>query len=75
MLKGHYETSLVIVSIIVAIFASYTALSLAGRVTKSQGNSERWWIAGGAVAMGIGIWSMHFVGMLAFDCPSRLDTT
>jgi NO-binding membrane sensor protein with MHYT domain/CheY-like chemotaxis protein/two-component sensor histidine kinase len=69
MLKGYYEISLVIVSIIVAIFASYTALSLAGRVTRSQSNSERWWIAGGAVAMGIGIWSMHFIGMLAFRLP------
>jgi diguanylate cyclase len=69
MLTSHYEISLVIISVLVAIFASYTALSLAGRVTKSKGNAERWWIASGATAMGIGIWSMHFIGMLSFRLP------
>jgi NO-binding membrane sensor protein with MHYT domain/CheY-like chemotaxis protein/two-component sensor histidine kinase len=72
MLTGSYENPLVIISILVAIFASYTALSLAGRVTKSQGATARWWIAGGALAMGIGIWSMHFIGMLAFRLPIPL---
>ena len=66
MLAVNYEASLVLVSILVAILASYTALSLADRVTHSAGNVARWWIAGGAIAMGLGIWSMHFIGMLAF---------
>jgi signal transduction histidine kinase/CheY-like chemotaxis protein len=72
MLIGTYVTPLVIVSVLVAIFASYTALSLAGRVAHSNGVATRWWIAGGGVAMGTGIWAMHFIGMLAFRLPIRL---
>jgi len=69
MLSGRYEISLVLISILVAIFASYTALRLAGRVTRSQGMAVYLWTGGGALAMGIGIWSMHFIGMLAFRLP------
>jgi signal transduction histidine kinase/CheY-like chemotaxis protein len=69
MLIGHYEIPLVLISVLVAIFASYTALSLAGRVTGTHGSASRRWIAGGAIAMGTGIWSMHFIGMLAFRLP------
>jgi len=69
MLTGFYETPLVLVSILVAIVASYSALSLAGRVTEAAGRSRFAWILGGAIAMGSGIWAMHFVGMLAFRLP------
>jgi NO-binding membrane sensor protein with MHYT domain/CheY-like chemotaxis protein/two-component sensor histidine kinase len=69
MLAGHYETPLVLISILVAIVASYAALSLAGRVSESRGHAVRAWIVGGAIAMGSGIWAMHFVGMLAFRLP------
>ena len=72
MLTGYYDAPLVLISIVVAVLASYTALSLAGRVTQSPGTPGRWWIAGGAFAMGTGIWSMHFVGMLAFRLPIPL---
>jgi diguanylate cyclase len=69
MLTGFYETPLVLVSILVAIVASYSALSLAGRVTEAAGRSRFAWTLGGAIAMGSGIWAMHFVGMLAFRLP------
>ena len=69
MLSGHYEPFLVLVSILVAILASYTALSLAMRVKETQGRAPYFWIAGGALAMGSGIWAMHFIGMLAFRLP------
>jgi signal transduction histidine kinase/CheY-like chemotaxis protein len=69
MLTGYYETPLVLISILVAIVASYSALSLAGRVTQSRGRAMLAWTVGGAVAMGSGIWAMHFVGMLAFRLP------
>jgi signal transduction histidine kinase/CheY-like chemotaxis protein len=69
MLTGHYETPLVLVSILVAIAASYAALSLAGRVSESRGRAVLAWIVGGSIAMGSGIWAMHFVGMLAFRLP------
>ncbi|HEY9875927.1 MAG TPA: PAS domain S-box protein, partial [Candidatus Obscuribacterales bacterium] len=53
----------------IAVIASYTALDLAGRVTATKGQSQKLWLAGGAIAMGTGIWSMHFVGMLAYKLP------
>src|ERR1700740_3033786 len=71
MLAGHYEAPLVLLSVLVAIFASYTALSLAERVRHAHGMAGRW-VAGGAFAMGTGIWGMHFVGMLAFRLPIPL---
>ena len=66
---GQYNYSLVFVSVVVAILASYTALDLATRITASQGRSAQAWLVGGAFSMGIGIWSMHFLGMLAFSLP------
>ena len=57
------------VSILVAVYASYTALSLAERVRHSHGRATYWWMAGGAFAMGSGIWAMHFIGMQAYRLP------
>ncbi|MFC0251822.1 MHYT domain-containing protein [Massilia consociata] len=72
MLIGHYEPTLVLLSILVAILASYTALSLAIRVKHAHGHAPHAWMAGGAFAMGSGIWAMHFIGMLAFRLPMPL---
>src|SRR3989441_1106348 len=51
------------------MFASYAGLDLAGRVTAASGWTRAVWLLGGAVAMGTGIWSMHYIGMLAFILP------
>jgi diguanylate cyclase (GGDEF)-like protein len=59
----------VALSLIVAMFASYTALDLSTRITASKGRSAQLWLIGGAFSMGMGIWSMHFIGMLAFSLP------
>jgi NO-binding membrane sensor protein with MHYT domain len=70
-MNGHYDSSLVALSILVAIIASYTALDLAGCVSSRNSSARKsWtWLIAGAVSMGIGIWSMHFIGMLAFHLP------
>lgn len=77
MVHTGYNPALVALSVAIAIFASYTALDLGGRVR--GGTSElRWpWVAGAALAMGGGIWSMHFIGMLAFEMgmPAAYDVT
>ncbi|MES2857328.1 MAG: MHYT domain-containing protein, partial [Bdellovibrionota bacterium] len=65
----HYNPTLVVLSVLVAIFASYVALNLAHSVSSSTGRAQAAWLAGGAVAMGTGIWSMHFIGMLASEMP------
>lgn len=72
MLVGSYNDILVFFSFVVAVLASYTALDMAGRVATSTGRAARWWLLGGAFSMGLGIWSMHFIGMLAFSLPIRL---
>jgi diguanylate cyclase (GGDEF)-like protein len=72
MLVSSYSGVLVAFSLIVAILASYTALNMAGRVASTRGSASLLWLVGGSFAMGIGIWSMHFVGMLAFSLPISL---
>ncbi len=72
MLIGSYSPALVSISLFVAVLASYTALDLAGRIATAQGRAAHLWMTGGALAMGVGIWSMHFIGMLAFSLPVEL---
>ncbi len=75
MVHTGYNPALVILSIVIAVFASYAALDLGARVQRPE-SGPRWaWGAGAAVAMGGGIWSMHFVGMLAFQMglPAAYD--
>jgi PAS domain S-box-containing protein len=67
MVHTGYNAALVALSVTIAIFASYTALDLGGRGRVSDGGRRWAWIAAAACAMGGGIWSMHFVGMLAFE--------
>jgi len=66
---GTNDSILVVLSVLIAIFASYTALDLAGRIHASRGWIRRIWLSAAAVAMGGGIWAMHFVAMLAFSMP------
>jgi two-component system, sensor histidine kinase and response regulator len=69
ILHGAYDPRLVSLSFVIAICASYAALRLGTRTTFSKGGTRLAWLTGGAVAMGFGIWSMHYVGMLAFSLP------
>ena len=66
---GSYNYNLVALSILIAIFASYAALDLAARITAATGRFRLVWLSCGAIAMGVGIWSMHYIGMLAFKLP------
>ena len=71
-LRGSYNNWLVALSVVIAIFAAYAALDLGGRVTSAHGAARRLWLGGGAIAMGIGIWSMHFVATLALRLPIQV---
>src|SRR5882724_12056265 len=68
-LIGSYNYALVALSVLIAMVASYAALDLAARVTAAAGSTRAVWLLGGAGAMGTGIWSMHYLGMLAFVLP------
>jgi NO-binding membrane sensor protein with MHYT domain/signal transduction histidine kinase len=71
-MHATYNPWLVTLSIVVAILVSYTALQLTERVAGAERRAGRLWAIWGAVSMGIGIWSMHFIGMLAFSVPITL---
>ncbi|MEY9641391.1 PAS domain S-box-containing protein [Bradyrhizobium japonicum] len=66
---ASHDPVLVALSILIAALASYTALDLATRMRAASGRARPAWLAAAATAMGGGIWSMHFVGMLAFRLP------
>lgn len=66
---GHYDIALVVLSVLVAMLAAGAAVHLSGRVVATSGNARRLWLTGGAVALGSGIWSMHYAGMRAFQLP------
>ncbi len=72
LLQPQYRPGVVALSFLVAIFAAYVALDLARRVRTRDRVSALVWGIGGALVMGSGIWSMHFVGMLAFSLPIPL---
>jgi two-component system sensor histidine kinase/response regulator len=73
VLIGSYDFRLVTLSVLIAVFAAYAALDLAGRVTAARGASRYAWLSGGALAMGMGIWSMHYIGMEAFRLPVPVE--
>jgi PAS domain S-box-containing protein len=66
---GAYDPYLVALSFAVACLASYTALDLGGRIRVSRRWARLIWLATAAIAMGGGIWAMHFIAMLAFVMP------
>jgi NO-binding membrane sensor protein with MHYT domain len=72
-LHGAYDSVLVGLSILIAVLASFTALTLVGRVKESKGRARMVWLVGAAAALGGGIWSMHFVAMLAFSLDMPID--
>jgi NO-binding membrane sensor protein with MHYT domain len=72
-ITGSYDYGEVARSVLIAIAASYAALDLAGRVSAASGRARLAWLSGGAIAMGIGIWAMHFTGMLAFHLPVSVE--
>lgn len=66
ILESTYDYRLVALSVVIAILASYAALDLAGLVTATRNKTRIAWLFGGAIAMGTGVWAMHYTGMLAF---------
>src|ERR1700691_4019964 len=69
VLAAHYDYVMVVVSVCIAMLSAYAALDLAERVTHGKGSARTLWLSCGATAMGSGIWSMHYIGMLAFRLP------
>jgi diguanylate cyclase (GGDEF)-like protein/PAS domain S-box-containing protein len=73
-MDGYYDLNIVALSVAVAIIASYTALDMASRVSAGDSSPRKsWmWLVAGAMSMGTGIWSMHFIAMLSFHLPIKV---
>ena len=69
LLEGTYNELLVTLSFLIAITAAYASFGLANRVKISRAKFIQFWLISGAFTLGIGIWSMHFIAMLAFHLP------
>ncbi|HEY4671665.1 MAG TPA: MHYT domain-containing protein, partial [Gemmatimonadaceae bacterium] len=67
MIEDSYSLTLVILSIVVAVIGAYVAVEIAQRVRASEGRRRTRWAYTGAVALALGLWSTHFVGMLALQ--------
>lgn len=73
-INAHYDWTLFFLSFAVAVFASYVTLGLVSRLRAEKNpKTRRYWLLGGAFTFGAGIWSMHFIGMLALDIPVRME--
>jgi len=70
---GHFNSMIVLLSILIAVAASYSALGFAGKISRVEGKSRKVWLWIGSSVMGIGIWSMHFVGMLALHLGATVQ--
>ena len=72
VIQGDYAASVVVLSILIAVIASYSALTMNGRAQRIGFFHRNLWLMFASIAMGFGIWSMHFVGMSAFSLPVHM---
>lgn len=72
ILQGHYNYWMVLLSFIIAVLSSYSALTLAAKITHTQGRAQQGWLLAGSCVMGCGVWSMHFIGMLAYNLQIKV---
>jgi diguanylate cyclase (GGDEF)-like protein/PAS domain S-box-containing protein len=72
VIRGSYDAVTVVLSVTIAVFASYVALGFANRMSWGASRQRNLWLVLGAATMGVGIWSMHFVGMLAYQLPIKV---
>ncbi|MCY8001477.1 diguanylate cyclase domain-containing protein [Bacillus haynesii] len=69
---GEYNGWFVLLSYITAVLAAYTALDLSERVVHTNGRKNTGWLFAGSLTMGLGIWSMHFIGMVSFQTTEEM---
>ena len=68
-MTGSYDLMLVALSMLVGIGASFAALDSTGRATTSTGRVRAWWLFCGGLSLGLGVWAVHYIGMIAFRLP------
>lgn len=73
LLSVYWDPALIALSFLVACLASFIALDTAGKVANIKGQMQWFWRIAGGMTMGLGIWSMHFIGMLAMKMPMMIN--
>lgn len=72
MLNISWDPVLIAISYLVAFIASFVALDSAGKIPLSNRKAALFWRMAGGISLGIGIWSMHFIGMLSMQMPMMM---
>lgn len=72
-IEGSYNMYIVALSVVIAVLASYSALNIAAKISYANGRMKYFWLFSGSFVMGSGVWSMHFIGMLAFEIHANMD--
>lgn len=67
-----WNINLIALSVLIAMFGSFVALSHAERMRESAGYQATAWMIAGGITLGMAVWSMHFIGMLAFHLPTPI---
>lgn len=73
MMSISWDPVLIGISYLVAFIASFVALDSAGKVLLTGQNRSLFWRFAGGITLGVGIWSMHFIGMLAMRMPVMMS--
>jgi len=72
-MMSEYDLPLVVASFLVAVLAAYAALFFGARLTNAKDGERRKWLSAGALLMGTGVWTMHFVGMRAMPMDVEMS--
>ena len=70
IMTGSYDLTLVALSMLVGIGASFAALDSTGRATTSNQRARTWWLFCGGLSLGLGVWAVQYIGMMAFRLPA-----
>ena len=73
LIEGHFSYYIVILSVLIAFGASYTAIFINKQIQSNSFFNQTVWLTLASLAMGLGIWSMHFIGMSAFQLPVEMS--
>ncbi|WP_033445727.1 bifunctional diguanylate cyclase/phosphodiesterase [Ornithinibacillus scapharcae] len=72
-MEGSYNYYIVALSVLIAILASYSTLNITAKISFARGRNKYFWLLAGSIVMGAGVWSMHFIGMLAFHLHVSME--
>ncbi|MFT8323398.1 MAG: EAL domain-containing protein [Bacillus sp. (in: firmicutes)] len=71
-LYGKYSIPTVVLSLVIAFLSTYTALSIHERIKSNSFLPRYVWLIFASISMGVGIWSMHFIGMTSYMLPIEM---